>query len=42
MTPDSLFEIHYITDERIAMRACKTDTSFQAMINLAATVIRTR
>jgi transposase len=28
--------------KRIAMRACKTDTSFQAMINLAATVIRTR
>jgi len=28
--------------KRIAMRACKTDTSFKAMINLAATVIRTR
>ena len=28
--------------KRIAMRACKTDTSFQAMINLAATVIRTK
>ena len=26
--------------KRIAMRACKTDTSFKAMINLAATVIR--
>jgi len=28
--------------KRIAMRACKTDTSFEAMINLAAAVIRTR
>jgi transposase len=28
--------------KRIAMRACKTDTSFAAMICLAATVIRTR
>jgi transposase len=28
--------------KRIALRACKTDTSFQAMINLVATVIRTR
>ena len=28
--------------KRIAMRARKTDTSFKAMINLAATVIRTR
>ena len=26
--------------KRIAMRACKTDTSFTAMIQLAATVIR--
>jgi len=28
--------------KRIAMRACKTDTSFEAMINIAAAVIRTR
>ena len=28
--------------KRIAMRACKTDESFSAMIQLAATVIRTR
>jgi transposase len=28
--------------KRIAMRACKTDQSFSAMIYLAATVIRTR
>jgi transposase len=28
--------------KRIAIRACKTDTSFKAMINVAATVIRTR
>jgi transposase len=28
--------------KRIAMRACKTDTSFQAMICLAAAFIRTR
>lgn len=28
--------------KRIAMRACKTDESFAAMIHLAATVIRTR
>jgi transposase len=28
--------------KRIAMRACKTDTSFKAMINHVATVIRTR
>ena len=28
--------------KRIAMRACKTDQSFAAMIHLAATVIRTR
>jgi transposase len=28
--------------KRIAMRACKTDTSFGAMICLAATFIRTR
>jgi len=28
--------------KRIAMRACKTDQSFAAMIQLAATVIRTR
>lgn len=28
--------------KRIAMRACKTDTSFQAMIALAATIIRLR
>jgi transposase len=28
--------------KRIAMRACKTDCSFQSMIYLAATVIRTR
>ena len=28
--------------KRIALRACKTDTSFTAMINLAAAVIRTR
>ena len=28
--------------KRIAMRACKTDESFGAMIHLAATIIRTR
>jgi transposase len=28
--------------KRIAMRACKTDTSFQAMIYIAAAVIRSR
>jgi transposase len=28
--------------KRIAMRACKTVTRFQAMINLAAAVIRTK
>ena len=28
--------------KRIAMRSCKTDQSFAAMIHLAATVIRTR
>ena len=28
--------------KRIAMRACKTDTSFAAMIQIAATVIRLR
>lgn len=28
--------------KRIAMRACKTDTSFAAMIYIAAAVIRTR
>ena len=28
--------------KRIAMRSCKTDQSFSAMIHLAATVIRTR
>lgn len=28
--------------KRIAMRACKTDTSFEAMIHIGATVIRTR
>ena len=28
--------------KRIAMRSCKTDESFAAMIHLAATVIRTR
>jgi len=28
--------------KRIAMRACKTDTSFEAMMHIGATVIRTR
>ena len=28
--------------KRIAMRACKTDTSLEAMIHIGATVIRTR
>jgi transposase len=28
--------------KRIAMRACKTDTSFEAMIHIGATIIRTR
>lgn len=28
--------------KRIAMRACKTDTSFTAMINIAATVINNK
>jgi transposase len=28
--------------KRVAMRACKTDTSFQAMIYLAAAVVRSR
>ncbi|MFV0473669.1 MAG: hypothetical protein ACK5MQ_05605 [Pikeienuella sp.] len=28
--------------KRIAMRACKTDRSFEAMINIAATVIASR
>jgi transposase len=27
---------------RVAMRACKTDTSFEAMIHIGATIIRTR
>ncbi|MFV0473460.1 MAG: IS5/IS1182 family transposase, partial [Pikeienuella sp.] len=28
--------------KRIAMRACKTDRSFETMINIAATVIASR
>ncbi len=28
--------------KRVAMRACKTDTSFEAMIHVGATIIRTR
>jgi transposase len=28
--------------KRIAMRACKTDTSFEAMVHIGATVLRTR
>ena len=28
--------------KRVAMHACKTDTSFEAMIHIGATIIRTR